>query len=573
MVHDFFLRLDGDWNRFWIMEWSVFGFWALLTLLPCRRDRPWERWNHPALYAAGLLLAFIAFRWPSIGVAGEYTVDESQFLAGALTVLHRHTLWAADTMSSGPLTILPLTLPALFGWPVDYVTGRCVGLLLNWGTVVFVWLALRHVLGDGLGRILVMPMACMLLANSYGELIQYASEHAPLFYLALALWLIVTAFDARGIVGHRFRLALGGAALGLLPFSKLQAAPLGLIVGLFALTWIWLQPAQPGPRRWRDATWLVGGVAATMGLILSLVAIPGEIAHFYRSYVAYNIIYAQNRTYPWSEFGARIWFMTDVAWGFYYYLIPTWVMTALVLPFWPASEGRARRLRLLASVLFAGGYYVVAAAGHDFQHYLLLLVLPTSFFLGTAYGGLISRESWPRWARTLSLVAFLGLGVWPQFRYYYFGRWTPHHGEFLAAQKIPASGAARIIRPLIRPGDTLAVWGWGPGFHVETQLPQATREVHTERQISPSALRDYFRTRYLAELTQHPPAFFVDAVGENNFGFHGRTETGHETFLPLRDLIASHYRLVGDIDTTRIYVRLDRLADLPPGTLDHRAAP
>ncbi len=562
-LYPFFLRLDGAWPVFWVSLWVTFGLWLFSSLWPYDPASRWRRWNHPALYGTLLLLALVVFRWPAIGAPGEFNPDESQLLAGGLTLAERGWLWKIDMGTCGPWSFLPLALPGWLGWPVDYTSGRCLALLMSWGSILFVWLGLRHLFSDHLARVLVLPMGCMIVCAKFDEFVMYSSEHPPLLYLAAAFWLLLTAFDRQGSVLSRARLFGGGFLLGMLPFAKLQAAPLGVIVGGCVLIWILRQPGVPWSRRGRDAGWLLAGVLLAVGVILSGYAWQGLLGHFYHSYLEMNVIYAGDRAYPWSGFFPSLWVMTGLAWGFGIYLWPSWVMTALALPFCLQVAAPLRRHLVLGGLLFLGGYYVVAAPGRTSTHYLQFIVLPTTIFLAVLYGGLLLRPGWPRWRRALWYVPVLGLGVGLQVHHYYSAHWRPHFGNLAEARTLARGPVAQSMEPYLRPGDTLSVWGWASFYYVQTQLPQATREAHTERQLAPSALREYYRSRYFADLQANRPVFFLDAVGKENFGFKERSGNGHETFPLLRDYIATHYRLVGDLETTRIYVRLDRLADMP----------
>lgn len=560
MLRDLFLRLDGSWPLFWTSLWVTFGLWLFSSLWPYDRTSRWRAWNHPALCFFLLLLAFVAFRWTVFGAPEEFNPDESQLLAGALTLAEKGGLWQLDMGTCGPWSIVFLTAPHWLGWPVDYAGGRCVALLMSWGSVVFVWLAFRHLFSDRLARLLVLPMACTLVFTKYGELLQYSSEHAPLFYFAAAYWLLVTAFDASGRVAHRWRLGSGGFLLGVLPFTKLQIVPLGLLLGVCTLLWTWRQPGTPSGRRWRDAAWLCGGVLLSAGIVLGALAAGGLLGHFYYAYLEMNVIYTGNRFYPWQDFGYWLWFMSGIAAGFAIYLWPSWIMTGIALPFWGSLAETLRRHLVLGGLFFLGGYFVVAAPGRTSQHYLQFIVLPTTVFLGVLYGGLLTHPRWPRWARAGWLVPLLVLGVGLQVQYFYADHSRPHFGELRdAATRVPGP-VVQVLRTHARPGDTLSIWGWACRYYVQAQLPQATREAHTERQITPGPLREYYRTRYLADLRESFPPFFLDAVGPDGFAFKARENEGHETFPALGEFIATHYRLVADLESTRIYVRLDRLA-------------
>lgn len=560
-LNRFLLRPEDHWPVFWGSLGITFGLWLISSLWPYDSASPWRRWNHPVLYGTLLLLALTAFRWPAIGTPGEFNPDESQLLAGGITLLQRGGLWRIDLGTCGPLSILPLTLPGLLGWPVDYASGRCLALLMSWGGLVFVWLGLRHLLSDHLARVLVLPMGCLIVFTKYDEFVMYSSEHAPLLYFSAAFWLLITAFDPSGLVLSRPRLFGGGFLLGLLPFTKLQSAPLGVILGLGAVVWVLRQPGRPGPERWRDLGWLLAGVFLAAGLVFGGIALHGSLGHFYRSYLEMNVIYTGDRAYPWSGFAHWLWIMSGTASGFRLYLWPAWVLIVLALPFCLQVAGPLRRHLVLGGLLLLGGYFVVGAPGRTSPHYLQFIVPPSTIFLAVLYGGLLLRPGWPRWRRALWYVPVLGLGVGLQAYACFSDELRPHFGDFHEARIRPPGPATRLLQPYLRPGDTLSVWGWACAYYVQTQLPQATREAHTERQLAPGALREYYRRRYFADLQANRPVFFLDAVGPEGFGFKVREHDGHETFAALGEFIAAHYRLVGDLESTRIYIRLDRLAE------------
>jgi hypothetical protein len=200
----------------------------------------------------------------------------------------------------------------------------------------------------------------------------------------------------------------------------------------------------------------------------------------------------------------------------------------------------------------------VAAPGRDFQHYLQFLIVSTSLFIGLLYAGLAGGTA-PAPGRRAWLLLVLLLGVGPQV-YFRSRDWYPYQGHLREARDNAVGSVARQILLYAQPGDALAVWAWMPTFNVQTQLAQGTRDAHSERQISNNPLRSYFRQRYFADLARNRPAFFVDAVGEKNFGYHNRLADAHEQLPWLRDFIADNYVLSAEIETSRIYIRKDRWA-------------
>ncbi len=551
--------LDESAAHYGVLAWTAFGLLAVSALLPCDPRHRWRRWNRPGLFAGLLLVGLIAFRWPGLAQNHElHNPDESQLLASALTYRHFHGIWAqVDGMSSGPLVALPLVLPGLIGLPVDYTTARGVGLLLAWGSVVLLWLVLRRAHGDRPGRILTLPAVCVLSFTHYWDFVQYSSEQAPVFYCLLALWLVVTALTKSGAVHSRLRLGLGGVVLGLLPLAKLQLAPLGLVIGVTAAFWTLQQPGGDWRRRTRDLSWLIGGTALSLALVAGSILLSRQGSDFWQIYVVSNFFYGDGRVYPWRFFSYALWFLAHQAEGFPFYAVPVVLLLAAALPGWNRLVAEVRRLTLLAGGLFITGLFVVIAPGRLFPHYLQILILPASLLLGLLYGTLITGDRFRR--KVLMIALFLLIGVGPQI-WYRIRNENPFLGKYQPDQPRAASAVAQRVLNYARPGDTLAVWGWMPKYYVETGLPQAAREAQTQRQIVPHPLTAYLRARFLADLQRNQPAVFLDAVGARNFGYQNRVTMGHEINIPLRDFIAARYELVADLETTRIYVRRDRLA-------------
>lgn len=564
-MFDLFLWLDGSAARYWTVAWTVFGLWVAASVLPRSPARWGQRWNSPAIYAGLTLLMLVAFRWPGIGRNVQLdNPDESQLIAGALTVLHHGHYWGVvDCATAGPLDLIPLLLPRLLGLPLDYTTARCMGLLLLWGACVFAWLTLRRAAGnDQSARILVMPMASCIAFTHCPDFVQYTTEQAPIFYCALALWLALGAFSATGEPVGRIRLALAGGLLGVLPFSKLQAAPFALCVGIWMLWWIVRASTLTWRARLLAAGWVVGGGLGTLALMGLAIARGAGAAEFHHAFWQANLNYAEARAYPWAEAGPHLLSLVRLVWGFDSYFFPAGFLILLGLAGWPWLPPEARRRALFGAGFFLTGIFVVLAPGREFQHYLQFVILPTSLFIGLLFAGWVDGSRRP-WARPAWLVLILLVGVGPQV-YYRTHDDNPYHGG-LPDTKIRAVGAvARHIRHLAQPGDTMVVWGWMPTFHVQTQLPQGTQDAHAERQISPNQLQAYFRARYFAALEKNRPAIFVDAVGEENFGYHNRGANGHESLPWLEEFVRRNYVLSADLETTRVYLRKDRAAALSP---------
>ncbi|MDI1247869.1 MAG: hypothetical protein PSV13_03205 [Lacunisphaera sp.] len=561
LVYQTFLWLDAPGSRYWTAAWICVAGLLLTSLYPYQPGVRGRQWNQPWLYLTTLGLALLAFRWPMMAAGAEFNPDESQLLAGALTTWQRHVVGSIDMGYCGPWAFLPLMLPALFGFPIDYLGGRCVAWLMTGASVALLWLTLRHVLSDRPARLVVLPVAVFFALTSFEDFVQYSGEQSPQLYFSAALWLLVTAFAPPSGSISRLRLLGGGFFLGVLPFSKLQAAPLGVLLGGLCLLALFLQPGRRRGQRLQDAAWLVGGVLLSAGLTLGVIAASGSWFHFYQSYLVTGLAYAGHRGFDNAQFLAWVWQFAQTSRGLAPFVGTACAAILIALPFCTRLAPGPRRLLLPGGLLALGGLFVVWAPGRTSSHYLLFLVVPLGFLLALLYGGLIFRPDQSRSSHFAWLLLFLGLTVAPQvYARHGFGAPEPL-GTLRESREEAAGPLVRFLQPLIRPGDTLTIWGWACTYHVQTQLPQGTREGHTERQIVVGPAQEYFRARFLANLEQERPTFFLDAVGVTGFRFTDRNVFGHDRWSALQILVNTHYRQVGERENVRIYLRRDRIAE------------
>jgi hypothetical protein len=556
-MSEFLRALGYDPRFYWLFAIASFGCLLASALLTQPvAGRPAPRVNHPLLFCALLLVTMFAWRWPALFYYRPVNADEGQFLAAALTMLARGEIWWTDPTTSGPLVVLPLTLPGLFGLPVDYATGRTVGLVLTWGQVCLAYLALRHIQGDRLARLLVLPFACFATFLIFWDFVPCNSESSPLFLVALALWLGVTAFAPDGTLVSRGRLAAAGAVLAWLPFSKFQVLPLCAALGLAFAWWAGRQPRTPAAQIRRDLGWLAGGAAAGLAILLLSLWHSGYAADFYASYVVHSVNYAQARGVPWLSSGYLLRYLTGISWGFASFHYGSLLLLAASLAM---GRGAARRPLVLGWLLLLAAYLAVLTPGRLYPHYLLFLSLPLGWLVGLQCGVALAAARDRRLA-TARWILFAAIGVGAQV--------VDRAGDRYSLVKLlpaanPRDQIVDLIKRAKRPGDSLAVWGWRPELYVETQLPQATREGLTEAQISDHPQQAYYRARFLADLRANRPAFFVDAIGPDNYNLQDRAKYGHEIFPALTDYVAGAYTLVNRSDSMRVYVRRDRLEPAP----------
>jgi hypothetical protein len=559
--------LDASPARFATAAWAVFAMAAAAaagSALPFGKGR-W--WRNPAIFAALALLSILAFRWPMLCDNRELAdPDESQMMSGALTLNQDPLYWkSVDGQTRGPIDDWPLLALLRVAGHLDYTGARCLGAILAWACVMCAWLALRHLFGDGWARLLVLPLLAVHAFSDFWNFVQYGSEHVTDALVALASWLLISALGPSLPVPNSRRLLLAGLALGAVPFAKLQGLPIVAWAAIFAACQISAAQHAGSRARFRALAALLAGLAAVPAIILLWIACSGIWQDFLSSYVMDNMRYAEARNFTWAQVPAKFLELCDLGPGsrpFFLGLVPA----AFVLIALPCFSRWHRRAAVFAAGLALSSAYAAMAPGRMFPHYLQLIFFPAGLLAGVAVGAAIDavgRMASPRpalrgLAQAAIAIGFLACGLVPQMT------WRAREvqasqGRFTATRgRLERSAVADEILRHAHAGERLGIWGWGPKFWIQTGLVQATRDGNTSRQIDDSRnAYGYYRDRYMSDLRQIRPPVLIDAVGDGNFSFHDRFASGHEIFNELNDYVRLNYRLVGDIEGTRIYVRND----------------
>src|SRR5688572_14703264 len=138
-----------------------------------------------------LFLFLLAWRWPFLLTAHDFNPDESQLIAGAITLTHDPVFWrSVDGTTSGPLNFYALLPLHALGLPLDYFSARLTGLILIWGALLAIQQTLVRSYGRAIGWLGVLPAAGCFATVTHWDLIHYSSEHVSLFLLAFSIWLL-----------------------------------------------------------------------------------------------------------------------------------------------------------------------------------------------------------------------------------------------------------------------------------------------------------------------------------------------------------------------------------------------
>lgn len=544
-MESIFLLLAGTSTRYAIFA-VLTGIALLVAAWSPRRVKPIG-------YLAALGLFLLACRWPLAALNIEAAVDDSQALAGAMRLSAHPIPWKyVDLNTVGPLNMLPVVALSWIGIPIEFSTSHFTAVFMLWIALGGTYLVLREEADERVARCGVLPAVLFFALTTFYDFAYSTSEHVPMALIGAGSALLWQG-AWRGVV---WRVLLGTTALGATPWAKLQTVPLAAwfcVAGGLLIAWRW---RGERPRLWRLlAAWLAGGVLVS-ALFGAMILIWGLGRQWYLAYIQQAFNYKAMGVLSFSEFWRAVPDFSRHTPELRVYVVTLSLLGLMLVG--AAIFVVPRRWMTLGVLAVAAmvAVYIIAAPGRLFFHYFLLGVIPLCMVVAALLDAVLDRVSTvrSRWFVHGVLAAFLAATLVPQIR----GRMDRGHpgvpykrGQIM----LHVSEPARVLAEAARPGDTMTIWGWASRLHIESRIPQATRDGMTERQILANPLREFYRTRYLFDLRRHQPRFFVEAVGPGMFAYEDRARDGFETWPELREYVAAHYELLREVGSCRIFVR------------------
>jgi hypothetical protein len=534
---------------YYLIAFGAICFFLLLALRPGQSGA--AKAKNEALLLFSMALALFACRWPIFLYPRPLNPDEGMWVAGALKATVDPAPWRGfDAMTSGPLCTYLLALPALFGWPIGFVSARIIGTASMAGTMFALYYAIKWIYDGRVARLALVPAVIFLSLALEPEFIHFSSEYLPMFLttvaLAAAAFLVRpgTSMFGRVVVG-----AVAGLCLGATGFAKLQCLPIALVVLFFVVAGIFFT----GKRSRRETA----TVAAVF--IVSLGAVPLVIACSLLSTGTWNdAIISYIRTSIAYVAGNSM-----VGPGFFFGSAPSYtpfLVGILVVLFLSVGASfrvgaftvRGRWLAAASFLLLLSAVYAIIQPCRPYSHYLLFSIVPLSCCLAGGLVLLLRTNFWKR-HETFMPVVLAALFLLPAMKVA-FARPNQFVRDLEHNSTRPLTEQAQAIARYASPGERVAVWGWMPEYYVQTSTIMATRDPHNFQQLAQGPYNEYFRRRYLADLQEHLPRVFVDAVAPDSTGPTDRATQGHECFPALAALIREHYELKEEIAGVRIYV-------------------
>jgi hypothetical protein len=544
--------------RFWIVALTLAATTLSLCALAPREktDRlPRKWWQSSWLFSVTVLITMAAFRWPTWFIQNDLNPDESQIIAGAITLRHFPIYWEhVDAMTQGPLNAYALTAASWLGLPLNFFGARVFAWLLEGGSLIALWLSARNITGERISRLGIFPALLFWCLISQFDFIHYSSELVAVFIIAVAGYFASTGLQSDSSRTLARRLFLSGFCLGWVPFAKLQGVPVAFAIVACVFAAAWMRRSQSGMIK-AALLFSAAGFFPAMIVGAGLIA-NGLVEEFWQVYIRNNFLYVDSQSGVREAvvpFFLRFIRIEPAFAAFWWGAVLFSLATILVA----INRASAVSLKLLTSgwlIVFAA-IFAVVTPGRSLTHYLQLTVIPLAWL---TILHLHAAREWAgnRWKSSSVLgasfvIALIVPQAWTQLNHthHYVTQFTRLYYDH------PVSLAGYFIRERMSAGDTLAMWGWRAQLFVETGLPQGTREAQTERQLTYGPMQNFYVDRYCRDMNTRRPEWFVDAVGPASMAYKERSLYAYESTPALATIIQSDYEFMAEIENLRIFRR------------------
>ena len=499
--------------------------------------------------AIGLcILLLVMLRLPVIVFNDVLNPDENMFLAGAMTLSQNPIYWeAVDGCTSGPLNFYIITIFCdTFGQPYDYISARIVGIILLAGSIIFNFFALKKIFSLKIAFASIFPAVAFLGTTRNYDFVHYSSEHLPIFLLSILCYLYAKMTSEPKI--NSLTLFLTGLIAGLLTLTKLQAVPIA-----FCLTLViyWLVYNRYKKQFAKPALWLSAGGMSVLLLVFIWAMYFGVAEKIWFYYLKNNLSYGNK---------------TNVLASIYYSLFDSVnIFIRVIIVSFIGFSVYYLALKQQYKLTLIGGFVVVFLlstivavykTGYIFHHYLLFLIFPTIFLYAVFLHELSNSSGHAIQKFTVSVITIIILYKIVPY---------PLKNQFISAnipqRPLAVSVTSKEITKYLRTNEPLVIWGDDGRLYLETKVTQGITWGNTHWGMYSDSLQRHFEKEFVKKITKKKLPVFVDTHPTKGT-FMTRDKLGYETRPVLKQLIDSKYRLVGEFDEKRVFVRADRYDEI-----------
>jgi hypothetical protein len=550
---------------YWCLAYGVLAALIATVAVPLglRDLARFERfWHSRTVFVLLTCATVLLIRFPTFAHL-DLDPDESEDLAVALALREDPRYWvSAEGGTHGPLVEFALLPVQLAGMQLEFGSARLVELALLLGSLFFLFGTVRAFFPEAISRAAVTPATIAIAFVTNLPLVVY-NAYYPAMFLGCAGAFGCARLAAGSARGVFLRALATGLALGLVPFVKLQAVPIGLMLAGVALLCVLVRCRGQGRKQRTAVLFLCAGGLAPAALVGAYLWSHDLFPHFWASYIGSNFGYASNG--EMSTYGKFLFFLEWAPDKLNGLFLPYFLYTIAIGVFVLGLEerlGRCWKLLLAGTAVLLASVYSVMASGFDFEDYLWFLMFPVAYLAAVVLATIYETRPGRAGRLVLASVCLGSVVAVTSWQAYVNGN------PWLASNPEPTNAVAEMIRHYAAPGDKLVVWGWKDGYYVLTGMPPATSQSTyrtIQWKLTNSPRGEYFYNLFLQQFDQARPPVFVEAVGPSwAREFVPEDKWGQDNFPELHERIAAGYVQVGEVADARVYVSKERLCRHQP---------
>lgn len=501
-------------------------------------------------------LAILAGRWPVL-LAPSINSDEDHFIAAAMKLVKEPAFWrSVDTGSSGPLNIIPLTIPKLLNIRIDYASARVIGLFLVILSVIFFYYSLKYLYDNRVARIATIPVVLFFSLAVHSNFVHYSGEHFPIAILSTALWITCYVYTRKFSDRMVF---IFGAVIGMMPYAKMQGLPVALAITLIFAHILWTR--KESLRQFlKSLATLALGLLLFSAINLFFLILFSTFEDFWRRYILQNLlIYADVKNLTFGEKFSQFISMASskrLNSSSLFQITSIFLIAATILFF---RESIVRRKLFFTNTFIFFFYslfivvvsiYVVVRPGNPFPHYLLFLVFPCGFLIGVVIGEIFKlseNNAFYKQIKFLILLLMIAASLLQSYNLI-----KSEHPYLSQRQKYLQDYQTPLVRTILQyasPTDSMAVWGKRNDLYIETGLYQGVRDGAIKWMVFKGPQQAYHLKSFAEDLLKSKSKVFVDAMAGEKKIYR------YDAYPEIATVIENNYRMVDEVEGIRIYVR------------------
>jgi hypothetical protein len=422
-------------------------------------------------------------------------IDESFHIAIALDFSKSLHFWSDfDPSSVGPINTLLFYLVSIFTGEMSYFTAKVTSFIVIVLSIIFTYYALTKISK----RYVVIPLlscyAFYMVLPLSAQIVSYNSEYSLLLFFPIFLFCFVRFNESK-----LFQI-LSFGILSLIPFCKLQFAPLALFFYIYGLIKIF---RIYGIKKELISTLLqIFGISLVPVIVLVVDCWRNDsFVWFYRFFFVNMVSYIDVQTSLegyWSN-------LKNI---FYNNLfVFTFAIVATILAIISLAQ-KQWKIVLFCFIILSLSLYEILKPYFPFFHYANILIIPLIYCIVILAKTIVFKFA--------SIIVCVISILFQCSQLYLFDEQFDQKSQIVVGSNSETfwKGIALDIKNMSKPNDRLTVWGWFDELYVYSQLPSGTAEIAIGGFVPSSFINrtynEFTAEKFKTDLIKNKPRFFID---------------------------------------------------------------